>query len=206
MDAKCKICRRAGEKLFLKGDRCFTPKCAMVKRPYAPGKLDSERKHKSQVTEYGLQLREKQKVRNIYGVSEKQFRNYVDKAMGHKGVETTGLLFESLESRLDNVVFRLGFVPSRALARQSVSHGHVLVNGKRTTVPSYKVRVGDTISFREGSKVSKLFALAAERVKNITPPTWLSLDKEKMVAEIKGKPKDTEIVYNLQSVVEFYSR
>ena len=206
MDAKCKICRRAGEKLFLKGERCFTPKCAMVKRPYAPGRLESERKHRSSTSEFGTQLREKQKVRNLYGINERQFSNYVKRAMAEKGKNITGHLFENLELRLDNAIYRLGFVSSRALARQFVSHGHAIVNGKKITVPSYSLRVGDAISFRDGSKLNKLYPIAMERAKNYTSPMWLNLNKETLSAEVMGKPKDIDTLFNLQSVIEFYSR
>jgi len=149
-DKKCKICRRAGEKLFLKGERCFTPKCSFERKPYSPGKRDSERKHRSTVTEFGTQLREKQKVRNVYRISEKQFANYVKRASESKG-NPSEKLFEELESRLDSTVYRLGFAKSRSESRQIVAHGHIMVNGRRVSIPSYEVRIGDKLTVRGGS-------------------------------------------------------
>src|SRR3989344_2189700 len=141
-DQKCKKCRRAGEKLFLKGERCFTPKCAIERKPYPPGRLLSEKKHRSSVTEYGTQMKEKQKVLNTYRITEKQFSNYVKEASGKQGVKPAEHLFETLESRLDSTVFRTGFAGSRSLSRQMVAHGHITVNGRRTTIPSRQLKVG----------------------------------------------------------------
>lgn len=207
-DQKCKKCRRAGEKLFLKGERCFTPKCAIERKPYPPGKLLSERKHRSSVTEYGTQMREKQKVRNTYRVSEKQFSNYVKEASGKQGINPAEYLFEALESRLDSAVYRAGFAKSRSLARQMVAHGHVTVNGRRTDIPSRRLKLGDVLAVRAGSAGSKLFEGLAERFKTLTVPTWLKLDAEKITATFQGKPKagQGEAAFNLTSVVEFYSR
>jgi small subunit ribosomal protein S4 len=172
-DKKCKICRRAGEKLFLKGERCFTPKCGFTARPYAPGRLDSERKHRSQLSEYGSQMKEKQKIRNIYGVSEKQFSNYVKASTKNTGDNKTSpalQLYRNLETRLDNVVYRVGLAKSRALARQVVTHGHILVNGKRLDVPSHKIKVGDIVEIRSGSLVTKLFTDIMAKVKDVSAP------------------------------------
>jgi len=172
-DKKCKICRRAGEKLFLKGDRCFTPKCGFTSRPYAPGRLDSERKHRSQLSEYGSQMKEKQKIRNIYGVSEKQFSNYVKVSTKNTGDNKTSpalQLYRNLEIRLDNVVYRMGLAKSRALARQVVTHGHILVNGKRLDVPSHKIKIGDIVEIRQGSLVTKLFTDIIMKVKDVSNP------------------------------------
>lgn len=207
-DQKCKKCRRAGEKLFLKGERCFTPKCAVERKPYPPGKLMSERKHRSNVTEYGTQMREKQKVRNTYRVSEKQFSNYVKEASGKKGTNPAEYLFEALESRLDSAVFRSGFSSARSLSRQMVSHGHITVNGRRTDIPSRRLKVGDVIGIRAGSAGSKLFEGLGEKLKTITVPTWFKLDAEKITATFQGKPKpgQGEASFNLTSVIEFYSR
>lgn len=205
-DTKCKICRRSGEKLFLKGDRCFTPKCAFERKPYAPGKRDSERKHRSTVTEFGIQLREKQKVRNVYRVSEKQFASYVKRASSQPGSPSENL-FEELERRLDSVVYRLGLAKSRSASRQIVAHGHILVNGRRVTVPSYKVNVGDVLGIRAGSLSNGLFANAAKEGK--TPvPLWINFDPKKNEAEVRGKPvfDKGSSEYNLTSVIEFYSR
>lgn len=208
IDSKCKICRRAGEKLFLKGDRCFTPKCAFERKPYTPGKLQSERKHRSMITEYGTQLREKQKVRNVYRLSEKQFSNYVKKATSSRGVSPTNKLYEQLERRLDNVVFRLGLAPSRSMARQLVTHGHVLVNNRKIDVPSHKIKKGDELSIREGSKKIIPFANISEKLKKHNTPAWLKLDTAKMTAKVEGLPtlEKADMTYNLTSIIEFYSR
>lgn len=206
-DAKCKICRRAGEKLFLKGDKCFTAKCIFEKRPTPPGKPLSERKHRSMVTEYGTQLKEKQKIRNTYGVSEKQFRSYVKKAADEKGSPVDNL-FENLERRLDNVVFRLGFAVNRTQARQMVSHGHFVIGKRKITIPSYRVSTGEVIIVREGSRKSPLFATATEKLSQHSAPAWLSTDPVKLTAEVKGTPKYSKdsLSFNVQSVIEFYSR
>jgi len=205
-DKKCKICRRAGEKLFLKGEKCFTPKCIFVKKPYPPGKLESEKKHRSTRSEFGSYLIEKQKVRNVYGVGEKQFSNYVKSAKEKKNATPTVTLYDSLERRVDNIVFRLGFASSRALARQLVSHGHITVNGRRITVPSYSVRTGDKIGLREGSKGIGPFKDLEKKLESHKMPSWLKFDASKKEAEIVGKPENTDLVFNLNSVVEFYSR
>lgn len=207
-DQKCKKCRRAGEKLFLKGERCFTPKCAIERKPYPPGKILSEKKHRSNVTEYGTQMREKQKVRNTYRVNEKQFSGYVKEATRKKGAIPAELLFEALETRLDNVVFRAGFALSRSLARQMVTHGHVSVNGRRTDIPSRRLNIGDILSVRAGSKGSKLFETLGERMKAVMVQPWIKVDAEKHTATIQGKPNLTKeaVSFNLTSVIEFYSR
>ncbi|MEK7065724.1 MAG: 30S ribosomal protein S4 [Patescibacteria group bacterium] len=207
-DSKCKICRRAGEKLFLKGEKCFTPKCVFNKKPYPPGRTDSERKHRSILTEYGKQLREKQKVKNTYGVMERQFANYVTAALLQKGTNPSQSLFESLEARLDNVVFRTGLASSRALARQMVSHGHITVNGKKVTIPSYRVRQGDKISVRGGSRRAKLFLETQVKLSKHKAPAWLSLESDNFGGSVTGNPGSDkgELAFNLSSVVEFYSR
>jgi len=198
----CKICRRLGETI------CGREKCAFKKRPYPPGKLISEKKHRSTVTDYGRQLREKQKVRHTYGVSEKQFSNYVKEASGKQGTNPAEYLFEALESRLDGAVYRAGFVTSRALARQIVSHGHIMVNGRRSNIASRRLKVGDTIAIRPGSMSTKLFEGIVERLKAATVPTWFKLDADKQTATFQGKPKagQAEMSFNLTSVIEFYSR
>ena len=207
-DQKCKKCRRAGEKLFLKGERCFTPKCAMERKPYPPGRLISEKKHRSSVTEYGTQMKEKQKVRNTYRVTEKQFSNYVKEASGKRGANPAENLFESLESRLDSAVFRAGFAGARSLSRQMVAHGHITVNGRRTTIPSRQLKVGDVLAIRAGSAGSKLFEGLGEKWKTATVPTWIKTDAGKLTAVFQGKPKvgQGESSFNLTSVIEFYSR
>lgn len=206
-DAKCKICRRAGEKLFLKGDKCFTAKCIFEKRPTPPGKPISERKHRSMVTEYGTQLKEKQKIRNTYGVSEKQFRTYVINSTSEKG-SPVDHLFENLERRLDNVVYRLGFAVNRTQARQMVSHGHFVIGKRKITIPSYRVSTGEVIIVREGSRKSPLFTGASEKLSKHSAPAWLSTDPVKLTAEVKGVPKYSKdaLSFNVQSVIEFYSR
>jgi len=207
-DKKCKICRRAGEKLFLKGDRCFTPKCSFNTRPYAPGKLDSERKHKSTVSEYGLQMREKQKIKNIYGISEKQFANYVKISTSNTLKKTTPALelYKMLESRLDNIVFRMGLINSRSFARQIVNHGHIRVNGKRLDIPSYLVKLNDLISIRPGSMGTNLFADKLNKIKDFSAPGWLEYDKTTITAKIVGGPNQMGDGFDMTKVLEFYSK
>lgn len=206
-DKKCKICRRAGEKLFLKGDKCFTPKCVFERKPYPPGKLMSERKHRSNVSEYGIQLREKQKVRNSYRVSETQFARYVKGATVKGEGNPAQHLYATLERRLDNAVFRLGFGSARSLTRQLVSHGHITVNGRKVTIPSYEVSVGDVIGVREGSRSGKLFAELSEKLKTHKAPAWLRLEVDKLEGAVVAAPKleKLEMPYNLTSIIEFYS-
>jgi len=208
IDKKCKICRRAAKKLFLKGEKCFTPKCTFEKKPYAPGMPDSARKHRKTFSEYGSQLREKQKVKNIYRVSEKQFVNYVKEASSRHGVNPADRLYENLESRLDSTVFRIGFASSRSLARQMVSHGHITVNGRRVDIPSYKVRKGDVLGIREGSKGKVLFADVSTVLEKQSVPSWIKVDPTKGQGTIQGEPKldQGEVVFNLTPVLEFYSR
>lgn len=207
-DQKCKKCRRAGEKLFLKGERCFTPKCAMERKPYPPGLPLADHKHRSSVTEFGQQMRNKQKVRNTYRVSEKQFSAYVKEATGKKGLTPAESLYEALELRLDNVVFRAGLAHARALARQMVAHGHITVNGRRNMVPSRHLKEGDTVAVRAGSKGSKLFDAFGEKLKTIKMPTWIKADADKQTITIQGRPKIVpgESSFNLTSVIEYYSR
>lgn len=199
----CKICRRLGESI------CGREKCAFKKRPYPPGKLVSEKKHRAAVTDFGRQLREKQKVRNTYGLSEKQFSNYVKEASGKQGVNPSEYLFEALESRLDNAVFRAGIASSRSVARQMVNHGHITVNGRRTNIPSRRLVLGDILAIRDGSKKIKLFEGITEKFKNApTLITWMKVDPEKQIVHFQGKPKlgQVEQSFNLTAIVEFYSR
>lgn len=208
-DAKCKKCRRAGEKLYLKGEKCFTPKCPFVERPYPPGIRDSERKHRTNKSEYSEQLKEKQKIRNIYGLSEKQFANYVENikplSVKHKTNEGQALIMQ-LEERLDNSVFRMGLATSRALARQLVSHGHIVVNGKKVDVPSLRVTVGDEIDVREGSRTIKVFTSIADKLKDHKLVSWMTVDPVKMSAKITAHPFETDHALDIQKVLEFYSR
>lgn len=200
----CRLCRREAMKLYLKGDRCYTDKCAIDRRNYPPGaKAQSRRK----VTEYGLQLHEKQRARRIYGVLEKQFRRYFDLAERQKGITGENLL-RLLERRIDNVVYRLGFAASRAEARQFVRHGHYTVNGKRVSIPSYLVRAGDTIGLAEKSKESPVFKELAEVVGQKTPPSWLEVDPERIQGRVLGFPsrEDIDIPIKEHLIVELYSR
>jgi small subunit ribosomal protein S4 len=195
----CKVCRRSGESL------CGREKCAFKKRPFAPGILDSQRKHKSGFSEYGQQLNEKRKVRNTYGLREKQFANYVEKAMNTKGGNTTDLIFKALETRIDNVVFRSGLANTRALARQLASHGHILVNGRRITIPSLQVKEGDVIEVRTGSKQSTYFVKLFEKF-TPTIPSWITFDAKNNSFKIKSMPTNEGTTHNFQTIVEFYSR
>lgn len=202
--AVCRLCRREGMKMYLKGDRCYTPKCAIDRRNYAPGNKSQSRK---KVTEYGLQLREKQRARRIYGVLERQFRRYFDVAERQQGITGESLL-RLLERRLDNVVYRIGFAGSRAEARQMVRHGHVTVNDRRVSIPSYLVRVGDGIEIAPGSKEQTRFAELAETAAQKTPPPWLEVDMEKMRVLVQGFParEDIDTPVKEHLIVELYSR
>lgn len=207
IDSKCKKCRRAGEKLFLKGDRCYTQKCAMVKRPYAPGQHGQKQKRKRAPSEFGVRLKEKQHLRSIYGLREVQFRKYFTLASRKKGVTGEELL-KILESRLDNAVYRAGFAASRSIARQMVSHGHIDVNGRRVSIPSYSVKKNDMVAVRPNSGKKAIFKGLEVRLKKYEPPTWLSLDKEKMACKVLRAPagEDAGFSGNLQWIVEYYSR
>lgn len=200
----CRLCRREGMKLFLKGDRCYTGKCAIDRRAYAPGQHGQSRGKKP--TEYGIQLREKQKVRRIYGVAEKQFRGYFDEAARQKGMTGENLL-RLLERRLDNVVFQLGFATSRPEARQLVRHGHFIVNGRRVDIPSFLVRQGDVVAYKEASKSSPRIK---EIITNLdrTPPKWLSLDVNAISGTVEALPTREDIQMPIQEhlIVEKYSR
>ncbi len=183
-------------------DKCQTAKFSASSGKFAgPG----ARRPKA-LSEYGAQLIEKQKVRFSYGITERQLSNYVKKASQIKGAGTTEKFYEELESRLDNVVYRMGLAPSRRAARQMVSHGHFIVNSHRVTVPSYEVKPEDVIKVREGSKAKKIFENLTERLKEYNPPSWLSFDVSKMEGNILAKPKNTETFFDLNAVLEFYSR
>ncbi|HHV34883.1 MAG TPA: 30S ribosomal protein S4 [Syntrophomonadaceae bacterium] len=200
----CRLCRREGMKLYLKGDRCYSEKCAVEKRNYPPGQKARGRR---KVTEYGLQLREKQRTRRVYGVYERQFRHYFDQAERQQGITGENLL-RLLERRLDNVVYRLGFARSRADARQLVRHGHFTVNGKRINMPSYHVNSGDEIAVQERSRELPLFAGIAETAAQKTPPSWLEVDLERMQGRVLGLParEDIDIPIQEHLIVELYSR
>ena len=201
-DANCRLCRREGQKLFLKGDRCYSSKCAIDRRGYAPGQHGQGR---SKISDYGLQLREKQKAKRFYGLQETQFRNLFDKAARKTGITGENLLI-LLETRLDNVVFRLGFASSRKEARQLVNHGHFTVNGRKVNIPSYEVKAGDVIKVKEKSTNSPKFKEVKEMT--ITVPSWMTVDVEKLEGKILSVPTraeiDTPVAEHL--IVELYSK
>ncbi len=202
---KDKKSRSAGTKLFLRGERDLSPKSGFTRRPYRPGMHGSKRAR--QKSEFGIQLLEKQKVKWVYGIMERQFRRYIEEARRHKGV-TGQMLVQKLEQRLDNVVYRLGFAPSRNAARQMTTHGHISLNGKKVSIPSYEVRMGDIVGIHTPSRSKKIFADLALRIKKYTPPSWLSLDKEKIEGTVSGTPQMQEaaIPADIQKIIEFYSR
>ena len=201
-DADCRLCRTEGAKLFLKGERCLSKKCAMEKRPVAPGQHGAGRKKTS---EYKLQLREKQKVKRAYGMLEKQFRSYFEEAERLKGITGENML-TLLERRLDNVVYRLGIGASRAQSRQIVNHGHITVNGKAVNIPSFQVKVGDVVAVKETKQKSELFA----SVKNskVIVPKWLEFDSAKLSGKVVKLPARDDIDLNIQEhlIVELYSK
>jgi small subunit ribosomal protein S4 len=203
-ESVCRLCRREGAKLYLKGSRCYTKKCAFERRPTPPGQHGVRRR---KVGDFGLQLREKQKVRRVYGVLERQFRGYFDEAERRSGVTGESLL-RSLETRLDNVVYRLGFASSRAQARQLVTHGHFAVNGVPTNIPSFRLKPGDRIEVREGRRAREPFKLARETLKNHQAPEWLSMDAAKLTGTVSELPRRDQMPLDLneQLVVEYYSR
>ena len=202
-EAKCRLCRRSGEKLFLKGDKCIA-KCVIDKRPKPPGPQLSR---KRRLSDRGMQLREKQKLKYSYGLLERQFRRFFAEAERLSGITGENLLM-LLEKRLDNVIFRLGFADSRTQARQLVQHGHFVVNGKSTDIPSFLVKEGDTIGWKESSKKSNYFKLASEGMNSKVVPSWLSIEKTAMVGRVVSVPVagDIETKFDMASVVEYYSR
>jgi small subunit ribosomal protein S4 len=201
----CRLCRREGTKLFLKGPKCFSDKCAIEKRNFAPGQHGRDRKAK--IVGYGLQLREKQKAKRMYFTLESQFRAYYEKANAAPGV-TGELLLQQLERRLDSVAFRLGFAISRRQARQVVRHGHVEVNGRKVNIPSYQVSVGDEIRVREASKPLPVFEVARDYGGQGAQPQWLTIDRNNMSGKILSLPKreDIHLPVNEQLIVELYSK
>jgi small subunit ribosomal protein S4 len=202
----CRLCRRFGDKLMLKGEKCTTPKCPVEKRNAPPGGHPVNRRRRG-VSERGLQLREKQKVRFSYGVLERQFRRFFVEAK--KGPSTTGEnILILLERRLDNVAYRLGFADSRAQARQVVGHGHITVNDRKTDIPSFLVKSGDVIKWREASKKTEYYKRVAEEVEGKIIPNWLSLDKESMTGKVLNLPSkdDIEAGFGEKAIVEYYSR
>lgn len=205
INPKCKKCRRAGQKLFLKGERCFTAKCAMVKKPYPPGVHGKKRRRG--LSEYGAQLAEKQKLRRIYNINERQLKKYFKEAAKARGV-VTEVLLNKLETRIDNVIFRLGLAQSRAKTRQIVSHGHILLNNRKITIPSICVKKGDIITIKKASLKKTLFKDLETRLKKFKPPSWLSLDKKEFKAIVLSSSikQEIETPINLQMIVEYYSR
>ena len=202
----CRLCRREGEKLFGKGDRCFTAKCPITRREKAgaPGQHGAARK---KISEYGLQLREKQKAKRYYGIQEKQFRNYFAKADAKEGMTGENLLI-LIERRLDNVVYRMGMGESRRDARQLVVHGHFLINGKKADIPSMLIKAGDVISVKDTSKKSEKFKALIENLSNRQAPAWLTVDKENVTATVNALPKREDIDFPIEEhlIVELYSK
>ena len=203
-ESVCRLCRREGAKLFLKGTRCYTKKCSFERRPTPPGQHGVRRR---KVGEFGLQLREKQKIRRVYGVLERQFRNYFRHAEEQTGV-TGETLLRSLELRLDNVVYRMGLASSRAQARQIVGHGHLAVNGRPTNIPSYRLKPGDRIEVRESRRAREPFKIVKETLRNHQAPEWISLDAAALAGTVNALPSRDQMPLDLneQLVVEFYSR
>jgi small subunit ribosomal protein S4 len=201
----CRICRRENVKLFLKGDRCYSDKCAFDRRSYPPGEHGERRGRK--VSDYGIQLREKQKIKRIYGLSEKQFHLFFERADRQKGITGANLL-TALERRLDNVVYRLGFASSRAQARQMVQHSHFLVNGKKVTIPSLQVKVGDAVEVRERSRKIQLIQDSLDAVVRRGVPQWLDLEKDNLKGVVKSLPVREDLTMPMQEqlVVELYSK
>lgn len=203
-DEQCRICRREGQKLFLKGSRCYSDKCSVSRRNYAPGQHGQKKK---KLSEYGTQLREKQKTRSFYGVGEKQFRKYFDMASNKKGI-TGEVLLQILESRLDNVVYRLGFGSSRAQARQLVNHGHFEVNGKKVDIASYLTKPGDVIAVREIRKDQPIIKMVVEENSSRPVPEWLEKDIQKLSGKVirLAAREDIDIPVEEHLIVELYSK
>lgn len=203
----CKLCRREGEKLFLKGERCFSPKCSFERRSYPAGMHGKQAQFRRKESDYALQLRAKQKARRVYGVLERQFRRYFERAQRQPGLTGVNLLI-MLERRLDNVVYRLGFADSRAQARQLVRHGHFTVNDAKVDIPSFLVKAGDKISVRESSRRTTYFKELAQRLDGTRTPGWLSLDAANLTGTVVSVPSrdDIDVTLNEQLIVEYYSR
>jgi small subunit ribosomal protein S4 len=205
MGSDCRICRRENVKLFLKGDRCYSDKCAFDRRSYPPGEHGERRGRKT--SDYGIQLREKQKIKRIYGLSEKQFHLFFERADHQKGITGTNLLV-ALERRLDNVVYRLGFANSRTQARQLVQHSHFLVNGRKVNIPSFQVKVGDAVEVRERSRKIQLIQDSLDAVVRRGVPQWLDLEKDNLKGVVKSLPVREDLTMPMQEqlVVELYSK
>ncbi|PIR97848.1 MAG: 30S ribosomal protein S4 [Candidatus Colwellbacteria bacterium CG10_big_fil_rev_8_21_14_0_10_42_22] len=199
--------RSLGVKLLRKGERANSPKAALLRKPYRPG--PQGKKFRRKLSEYGTQLQEKQKIKFSYGVTERQLRNIVkevEKRVLKQDISATNEIIKTLESRLDNVIMRLGFTEGRSLARQMVSHGHFIVNGKRVKTPSFRVKVGDKISVRSQSRVMPYFEELNDKIKKYEPPTWLKIDKAKLEGEVVGSPEVADALFNVSLVVDYYSK
>jgi small subunit ribosomal protein S4 len=208
IEAYCRLCRRTGGKLMLKGERCFSVKCAVERRNTPPGPHVAGRgKRRPKVSDRGLQLMEKQKAKYTYGTFERQFRRFFDEASRMPGITGTNLLV-LLERRLDNVVFRLGFADSRSQARQIVRHGHVKINGRKTNVPSFLVKAGDMVEWRKESTKNEFYKVLVEKIEDKNVPAWLSLDKANMVGKVVSLPAGEElrVTFDEKAIVEWYSR
>lgn len=205
---KCKICRRLGVKLFLKGDKCLSSKCPMIKKPYPPGQ--KRKRRRASISEYGKELREKQKLKNWYNLSEKQFRNYVKEVLTKRGKieDTAALLVKKLEYRFDNVIFRLGFALSRVQARQFVSHGHFLINGKPVKIPSFQLKKGDKINILSSSQKKAIFRDLAVRLKKYNFPSWLEFNLKTLEGKVIKEPTLEEVAppVEISAIFEYYSR
>ena len=201
----CRLCRRTGEKLFLKGERCLTPKCAIEKRSNPPGQHGASRRRR--VSEHGMQLKEKKRARSIYGVLERQFYSYYEEASRKSGVTGEHLL-QFLERRLDNVVYRLGFAESRAQARQAIRHRHMTVNGRRVDIPSFRVKEGDVIGWTERARNTELYKIIVADLRRKPLPKWLSLDAESVTGKVEALPEPSEMDVKVDDrmIVEFYAR
>lgn len=204
LNSHCAKCRRAGTKLMLKGEKCLGPKCPLTKRNYAPGQHGPTKKG-NKMSGFGKQLREKQKAKQAYGLMEKQFVRLVKKASNMSGNSSENLV-TLLESRLDNVVYRSGLKMSRPSARQTIGHGHIVVNGKKVNIPSYSVKVGDVISIKENSKKSKMFENISETLSKAEPPAWLSVDAKATSIKVLNTPNLEIPSFDTKSIIEFYSR
>jgi len=206
-DAVCKLCRREGVKLFLKGDRCYSEKCAVDRRAYPPGERGAERRRPRKMSDYGMQLREKQKLRRVYGVMERQFRHYFDRANRMEGV-TGERLLQLLERRLDNLVYRMGFAPSRAAARQIIRHGHIQVGSRKVNIPSYRVRPGEVIALREKSKQLGVVQDALKSAELRPKISYIDVDRGKLEGTFLMMPSRAEIPVPVEEkmIVELYSK
>lgn len=203
-EALCRICRREGEKLFLKGDRCYSEKCAVERRKYPPGQHGQGYR---KLSDYGVQLREKQKVRKIYGLLERQFRRYFYEAERRKGI-TGEILLQLVESRLDNIVYRMGFAPNRRRARQLISHGHIVVTGKEINLPSYQVKEGDSVSVKDSSRDMPEIIDSLSKVEHRGIPAWVEVDSVNYTGKVLRIPSRDEIQLPIQEqlIVELYSK